>query len=51
MPVYVEKTILDLPTVYINGGARGYLIGITPQVLMDELQPIAVEVGNDATFR
>ena len=33
MPVYVERSILDLEKIYINGGRRGYLIGITPQVL------------------
>ncbi len=33
MPVYVERSILDLEKIYINGGRRGYLIGITPHVL------------------
>lgn len=33
MPVYVERSILGLEKIYINGGRRGYLIGITPQVL------------------
>jgi Cys-tRNA(Pro) deacylase len=33
MPVYVERTVLDLPTIYINGGRRGYLVGISPAVL------------------
>jgi Cys-tRNA(Pro) deacylase len=33
MPVFVEKTIFDLPLIYINGGRRGYLIGIQPQEL------------------
>jgi Cys-tRNA(Pro) deacylase len=32
MPVYVERTILDLPRICINGGRRGYLVGIDPQV-------------------
>jgi Cys-tRNA(Pro) deacylase len=32
MPVYVETTILDLPRIAINGGRRGYLIGIDPRV-------------------
>ncbi len=27
MPVYMEKTVLDLDRVYINGGKRGYLVG------------------------
>ncbi|MBJ2159896.1 aminoacyl-tRNA deacylase [Variovorax sp. IB41] len=32
MPVYVESTILELPRIVLNGGRRGYLIGIDPQV-------------------
>jgi Cys-tRNA(Pro) deacylase len=31
MPVYVESTILELPRIVLNGGRRGYLIGIDPQ--------------------
>jgi Cys-tRNA(Pro) deacylase len=37
MPVYVEESILDLPKIYINGGRRGYLVGIAPQVLVQVL--------------
>ena len=33
MPVYVEAAILDLPRIAINGGRRGYLVGIAPEVL------------------
>ena len=33
MPVYVETTILDLPRILINGGRRGFLLGIEPAVL------------------
>ena len=32
MPVYIESTILALPRIAINGGRRGYLVGIDPQV-------------------
>jgi prolyl-tRNA editing enzyme YbaK/EbsC (Cys-tRNA(Pro) deacylase) len=32
MPVYVEETVLGLPQILINGGRRGYLVGIDPQV-------------------
>jgi prolyl-tRNA editing enzyme YbaK/EbsC (Cys-tRNA(Pro) deacylase) len=32
MPVYVEASILELPRIAINGGRRGYLVGIDPQV-------------------
>lgn len=33
MPVYVEASILELPKIYINGGRRGFLIGIAPEVI------------------
>jgi Cys-tRNA(Pro) deacylase len=33
MPVYAEATVLDLPRIYINGGRRGFLVGLTPNVL------------------
>ena len=32
MPVYIEVTILELPRILINGGRRGYLVGLNPQV-------------------
>lgn len=37
MPVYVEESILALETIYINGGRRGFLIGIKPGVLSEML--------------
>ena len=37
MPVYVEASVLDLPGLLINGGRRGYLLGIAPSVLTDAL--------------
>ena len=45
MPVYMERSIADLPYVYINGGHRGYLVGMTPADLVRVLQPIPVEVA------
>jgi Cys-tRNA(Pro) deacylase len=45
MPVYLEKTLLALPTIYINGGRRGYLVGIAPSELVRVLKPALVEVG------
>ena len=45
MPVYAEKTIFDLPRIYINGGKRGFLIAIAPWVLKTVLQIEEVEVG------
>ena len=32
MPVYIEQSILDLPRIVLNGGRRGYLVGLDPQV-------------------
>lgn len=43
MPVYVEQSILALPMIYINGGRRGYLVGIAPALLTSLLQARAVE--------
>jgi Cys-tRNA(Pro) deacylase len=37
MPLYVEHSILQLDKIYINGGRRGYLVGLAPQVLLDLL--------------
>ena len=37
MPVYVEDTVLALPRIVINGGRRGYLVGLAPAVLRDVL--------------
>ncbi|MDR2788393.1 MAG: Cys-tRNA(Pro) deacylase [Candidatus Accumulibacter sp.] len=48
MPVYVEKTILDLPLIYINGGRRGFLVGIRPQDLTRALAPVTVEAAAQA---
>jgi len=45
MPVYFEKGIAELPRIYINGGARGFLVGIDPGELVRVLQPKAVAVA------
>lgn len=37
MRVFVEATVLALPRIFINGGRRGYLVGIEPRVLTDAL--------------
>ena len=37
MPVYIEETILSLPSILINGGRRGYLVGIDPSVCVQLL--------------
>lgn len=38
MPVYIEQSILALPRICINGGRRGFLVGLAPQVCVDLLQ-------------
>lgn len=45
MPVYVERTVLDLEKLYINGGSRGYLVGITPADLVALVAPTAVDAA------
>ena len=45
MPVYLERTVLDLPLIYINGGRRGFLLGMPPADLVRVLDPVLVAVG------
>lgn len=45
MPVYMEKSITGLEKIYINGGKRGYLVGMTPHDVVGVLKPIPVTVG------
>lgn len=47
MPVYMERSILDLERIYINGGKRGFLVGIKPQDVVKVLHPELVEVATD----
>ncbi len=43
MPVYIEESILGLPEIAINGGRRGYLVGIDPQVCVTLLGAKSVQ--------
>jgi len=47
MPVtaYMEGTILDLPQIYINGGRRGFLVGMRPVDVVRILSPTSVRVA------
>jgi len=45
MPIYLEQGIAALPRIYINGGARGFLIGLDPKDLVRVLAPTAVSVA------
>jgi Cys-tRNA(Pro) deacylase len=45
LPVYVERSILDLPTIYINGGSRGFLLGVAPADVVRVLEATVVNVA------
>lgn len=45
MPVYVERSIFELAKIYINGGKRGFLVSLDPQVLRELLPVTEVEVS------
>ena len=45
MPVYMERSILDASTIYINGGARGFLISLDPRDAQRVLSPTLVDVA------
>jgi len=47
MPVYIEESILSLPRIALNGGRRGYLVGITPDVCVRLLGAKPVNCGLD----
>lgn len=45
MKVYMEKSILDLDTIYINGGRKGMLVAIDPKIIPQILDVQTVETG------
>lgn len=45
MPVYVEKGILELDRIYINGGSRGFLVALDPKELIGLLGASPVDVA------
>lgn len=45
MPVFMERSILDAETIYINGGARGFLVAIDPREVERVLCPTLVDVA------
>jgi Cys-tRNA(Pro) deacylase len=47
MPVYIERSILDLPRIWLNGGRRGYLIGLEPAVCVTLLAATPVDCALD----
>ena len=50
LPVFVEGSVLALPQIYINGGQRGFLVGMAPAVLRDVLgaRPVRCALGGPA---
>lgn len=50
LPVHAERTIFDLPRIYINGGKRGFLVEIDPQDLrraFSSLKEVEIAIGSD----
>ena len=47
LPVYVQDTILDSKTIFINGGKRGFLVEIEPAALLKTLSAMPVDVANE----
>ncbi|MBK8063467.1 MAG: Cys-tRNA(Pro) deacylase [Betaproteobacteria bacterium] len=45
MPVYLERSVLELPRILINGGRRGFLVAIDPQEIVRTLAPTLVDVA------
>ena len=45
LPIYVEATVLELARIYINGGKRGFIVGLAPQELVRVLAPKPVRVA------
>jgi Cys-tRNA(Pro) deacylase len=45
LPVYLERSVLDIPKIYINGGRRGFLVGIAPGEIVRTLAPQLVTVA------
>jgi Cys-tRNA(Pro) deacylase len=47
MPLFMERSIVELPLIYINGGKRGFLVGVHPHDIVQMLQPGLVNVAID----
>jgi Cys-tRNA(Pro) deacylase len=45
MPIFVQRTILELERIYVNGGSRGFLVGIAPAELVRVLTPTLVDAA------
>ena len=47
MPVYMEKSILEIERIFINGGKRGFLVGMAPREVVRVVKPVTVSVALD----
>jgi Cys-tRNA(Pro) deacylase len=47
LPVFIERTILELPRVYVNGGRRGLLVSLSPSDIVRVLNATAVDAGRE----
>jgi len=47
LPVFIERTILELPRVYVNGGRRGLLVSLAPSDIVRVLNATAVDAGRE----
>jgi len=45
MPVFMERSILEPPRIYLNGGSRGFLVGVNPKDIADLLSPTLVDAA------
>lgn len=45
IPIYIERTITELPRIYINGGKRGFLVGLEPSEIVRVLRPVMVDAA------
>jgi len=45
IPIHVERSVLNLESIYINGGKRGFLVTLSPQVLLEPLGAVPVTVA------
>jgi Cys-tRNA(Pro) deacylase len=45
LPIYVEESVLSLPVIYVNGGKRGFIVGLDPKDLIRILKPTPVRVA------
>ena len=45
LPVFIERSILELPLIYINGGRRGFLVGVHPHDIVPVLKAKPVQVA------